>query len=144
MRMQASGLKWKLRSRLISNSGPTASRKVPMSVSMCPSSQLGMYSSLAPIKRSKPLYQVAALPGMDDIGLQRCETASHDLFAQGCDIGPGLDWRGAEQLMMTHPGRAAVRPVEANLAAGGATEQLGDGDTKRFGFDIHAGALHAR
>src|SRR5262249_21259908 len=45
--------------------------------------------------------------------------------------------------MMAHPGRATVRPVETDLVAGGAAEQLGNRDTKRFGFDIHEGALHA-
>src|SRR5690349_3712832 len=45
--------------------------------------------------------------------------------------------------MMAYSRRATVRPVEPDLAAGGAAEQLGDGDTKRLGFDIHEGTLHA-
>src|SRR5262249_9305678 len=79
-----------------------------------------------------------------EVGLQGREPTPHTLFAQGRNVGPGLDRRCAEQCMMAYSRRATVRPVEPDLAAGGATEQLGDGDTKRLGFDIHEGALHAR
>ena len=42
----------------------------------------------------------AAVPGRrfarhDDVGLQGREATRHDLFAQGCDVIPGLDWRCA-------------------------------------------------
>ena len=48
----------------MSTSGPTASRKVPMSFSMCASSHVGTISSLGPLWPSKPLYQVPCWPGM--------------------------------------------------------------------------------
>ena len=60
MRIALSGLKLKFRSRLMSTSGPTASRKVPMSVSMCRSSGVVTYWSVVPSPPPKPPKKTSA------------------------------------------------------------------------------------
>ncbi len=55
IRMQLSGLKLKLRSRQMSSVGPTASRNVPMSVSMCASIALSATRSVVPGPPPNPL-----------------------------------------------------------------------------------------
>ena len=47
----------------MSNSGPTASRIVPISCSRCVTTQFGAHSSFGPIEPSKPLNHVPPLPG---------------------------------------------------------------------------------
>ena len=65
MRMQASGLKLKFRSRLMSTSGPTASRKVPIKFSMWRRTGVEIVPSVVPPPRAKPPpYTVAGSPGM--------------------------------------------------------------------------------
>ena len=63
IRSAPSVLKWKLRSRLMSMSSPTASRNVPMSFSTCGMSHLGAIWSVEPMPPLKPPPNVAFWPG---------------------------------------------------------------------------------
>ena len=56
-------MKWKFRSRLISTSSPTASRKVPINVSMCGISHCGAIWSVVPTPAKDPPPNVAFCPG---------------------------------------------------------------------------------
>ena len=143
MRVAASTRKLKLRSRAISMFGPTASRNVPIKVRMWSIVTLFMVPSVVPPTAAETApVNPRGVAGIDDVGLERGESARDHFLAQGLYVVPGPKRRHTDDVGVACARRSAVRPVDALAPPDRPPEQLVYGHAERLRLDIPQGELN--
>ena len=105
---------------------------------------MGAYWSVEPIPPLKPPPKGGVFPGHEDVGLESRKAALLYLVAQVGHGLPGIYWRSAKNVVMSDAGAAAVRPIDAHLLAGGASEQLNDRYSQRLRLNVDKSAIQSR